>query len=86
MTRVFSEGGPQVGSQLIRCGLADEVMLITAPKPLGRPGLPALAADALQRLADPSEFRLSEVSRFEPDELRRWDRRGLSSRQSTPPY
>jgi diaminohydroxyphosphoribosylaminopyrimidine deaminase/5-amino-6-(5-phosphoribosylamino)uracil reductase len=75
LTRVFSEGGPQLGSQLVRLGLADEVTLITAPKPLGRPGLPALDPDALARLDDAAQYEIAEISRFEPDELRRWDRR-----------
>ena len=39
VTRVFSEGGPRVGAALIARGLADEVVLLTARKPLGRPGL-----------------------------------------------
>ena len=38
VTRVFSEGGPRVGSALIARGLADEVILFTAEQPLGRPG------------------------------------------------
>ena len=44
ITRVFSEGGPRVAARLIALGLADEVALITADKPLGRPGVPALDA------------------------------------------
>ncbi len=42
ITRVFSEGGPIVASRLIALGLADEVALITADKPLGRSGVVAL--------------------------------------------
>ena len=42
VTRVFSEGGPRVAARLLALGLADEVALITAEKPLGRPGVPAL--------------------------------------------
>ncbi|HLW89682.1 MAG TPA: bifunctional diaminohydroxyphosphoribosylaminopyrimidine deaminase/5-amino-6-(5-phosphoribosylamino)uracil reductase RibD, partial [Roseiarcus sp.] len=45
--RVFSEGGPRVASALIKQGLADDVLLLTATKPLGRPGLPALDGEAL---------------------------------------
>ena len=40
ITRAFSEGGPRVASRLIALGLADEVALITADKPLGRAGVP----------------------------------------------
>ena len=39
ITRVFSEGGPMVAARLIALKLADEVALITADKPLGRPGV-----------------------------------------------
>ena len=49
VTRVFSEGGPRIASALIAQGLADEVILFTAQKPLGRPGLPALDEGALAR-------------------------------------
>ena len=56
ITRVLSEGGPTVGSALIRAGLADEVTLFTAEKPLGRQGRPALEPDALAALADPARY------------------------------
>jgi len=75
LTRVFSEGGPLVASRLIQVGLADEVVVITAPKPLGREGLPALDAVGRRGLSDPIRYDLAEVARFEPDELRRWERR-----------
>ena len=76
LTRVFSEGGPRVGSKLIQAGLADEVVMITAAKPLGREGLPALDAAARVALADRALYGLVETARYEPDELRRWERRG----------
>ena len=74
-TRVFSEGGPSVGSALIREGLADEVLLFTAERPLGRAGRPALAADALAALADPARYQEREGASYGPDTLRRWERR-----------
>ena len=49
ITRVFSEGGPLVAARLIALGLADEVALITAEKPLGRPGVAALDAKPARR-------------------------------------
>ncbi len=76
VTRVFSEGGPTVGSALIRVGLADEVLLLTAEKPLGRPGRPALSAEALATLADPARYREGQGEEFGPDRLRRWSRAG----------
>jgi diaminohydroxyphosphoribosylaminopyrimidine deaminase / 5-amino-6-(5-phosphoribosylamino)uracil reductase len=75
VTRVFSEGGPGVGSSLIRAGLADEVILLTAQKPLGRPGRAALDADALTALGDPARYSEIEGATYGVDGLRRWRRR-----------
>jgi diaminohydroxyphosphoribosylaminopyrimidine deaminase/5-amino-6-(5-phosphoribosylamino)uracil reductase len=72
VTRVFSEGGPSVGSALIRAGLADEVMIFTAEKPLGRPGRPALTAEALAALA--ADYAEGEGARYGADALRVWRR------------
>jgi len=76
LTRVFSEGGPRVGSRLVTSGLADEVAVFTALKPLGRPGLPALDASALGALADPARYREAESAALGDDALRRWERVG----------
>ena len=57
VTRVFSEGGPRVAARLIALGLADEVALITAEKPLGRAGVPALDPEARAALLDQSRYR-----------------------------
>ena len=75
VTRVFSEGGPRVGSRLIDQGLADEVVLLTATKPLGREGLPALAPAAYRALEDPARYAEAERNASEPDEMRRWELR-----------
>ena len=74
MTRVFSEGGPGVGSALIAQGLADEVILFTGRKPLGRPGLPALDAAALAALEDAARYAEIEFDHFGGDEMRRFER------------
>jgi diaminohydroxyphosphoribosylaminopyrimidine deaminase/5-amino-6-(5-phosphoribosylamino)uracil reductase len=74
VTRVFSEGGPRVGSALIARGLADEAILFTAQKPLGRPGLPALDGAARSALDDRARYSEAEVSRFGGDEMRRFRR------------
>ena len=74
VARVFSEGGPAVGSALIGQGLADEVILFTARKPLGRPGLAALDAAALARLEDPARYAEIERDRYGADEMRRLER------------
>jgi diaminohydroxyphosphoribosylaminopyrimidine deaminase / 5-amino-6-(5-phosphoribosylamino)uracil reductase len=74
ITRVFSEGGPHIGSALIAAGLVDEAVLFTAQKPLGRPGLPALDAAALRELEDGARYAEMETSRFGSDEMRRFER------------
>jgi diaminohydroxyphosphoribosylaminopyrimidine deaminase/5-amino-6-(5-phosphoribosylamino)uracil reductase len=74
ITRVFSEGGPRVASRLIALGLADEVALITADKPLGRAGVPALDAQARAMLTDGSRYQLAETLDCGPDTLRLWRR------------
>jgi diaminohydroxyphosphoribosylaminopyrimidine deaminase/5-amino-6-(5-phosphoribosylamino)uracil reductase len=53
LTRVFSEGGPRVGAALVATGLADEVLLLTGPRPLGRSGVEALSEEARAKLDDP---------------------------------
>jgi diaminohydroxyphosphoribosylaminopyrimidine deaminase/5-amino-6-(5-phosphoribosylamino)uracil reductase len=71
VTRVFSEGGPRIASALIAQGLADEVILFTAQKPLGRAGLPALDGDALRALEDRTRYGEAEIDHFGGDEMRR---------------
>ena len=74
ITRVFSEGGPSVAARLIALKLADEVALITAEKPLGRPGVPALDAEARAALLDKSRYCPVEKLAYGPDGLRLWER------------
>ena len=74
IARVLSEGGPTVGSALIRAGLADEVVLITAEKPLGRQGRPALEPDALAALVDLARFRDGAGAVYGTDTMRSWSR------------
>ena len=73
ITRVFSEGGPRIGAMLIAEGLADEVVLFTAPKPLGR-GVPALSEAARNILRDPARYALTEDAMLGPDRIRRYER------------
>ena len=74
ITRAFSEGGPRVASRLIALGLADEVALITADKPLGRAGVPALDTQARATLTDGSRYRLAGTLDYGPDTMRLWRR------------
>ena len=76
VTRVFSEGGPRVAARLVELGLADEVVIFTAKKPLGRPGLPALSEAARATLADPRRYRLVGQAAYGPDAMRVWERSG----------
>ena len=76
ITRVFSEGGPRVAARLIALGLADEVALIVAEKPLGRPGVLALSEKARAALSDRSRYRMHETLDYGPDTMRVWERVG----------
>jgi diaminohydroxyphosphoribosylaminopyrimidine deaminase/5-amino-6-(5-phosphoribosylamino)uracil reductase len=73
---VFSEGGAKVASRLIALGLADAVALITADKPLGRAGVPALDTQARAALVDESRYRPVETLNYGPDTMRVWRRAG----------
>jgi diaminohydroxyphosphoribosylaminopyrimidine deaminase / 5-amino-6-(5-phosphoribosylamino)uracil reductase len=72
ITRVFSEGGPLVAARLIALGLADEVALITADKPLGRVGVAALDAEARSALLDGARYCQLETLHYGPDTMRLW--------------
>jgi diaminohydroxyphosphoribosylaminopyrimidine deaminase/5-amino-6-(5-phosphoribosylamino)uracil reductase len=74
ITRVFSEGGPQVAARLIALKLADQVALITAEKPFGRHGVSALDPAARATLRDESLYRVVGISVFGPDTMRQWER------------
>jgi diaminohydroxyphosphoribosylaminopyrimidine deaminase/5-amino-6-(5-phosphoribosylamino)uracil reductase len=74
ITRVFSEGGPRVAARLIALGLADAVALVTADKPLGRPGVAALDAQARAALLDGSRYCPVETLGYGPDTMRLWER------------
>jgi diaminohydroxyphosphoribosylaminopyrimidine deaminase/5-amino-6-(5-phosphoribosylamino)uracil reductase len=76
VTRVFSEGGPRIAGRLIALGLADDVVIITAEKPLGLPGLPALGEEARAALVDPARYRPVDSAVYGSDHLRRWERTG----------
>jgi len=74
LTRIFCEGGPRLASALIGAGLADEVMLLTAPEPLGLEGVPGLDAAAASILAGPERYRLAEARMIGADRLTRHER------------
>jgi diaminohydroxyphosphoribosylaminopyrimidine deaminase / 5-amino-6-(5-phosphoribosylamino)uracil reductase len=80
ITRVFSEGGPMVAARLIALKLADEVALITADKPLCRPGVVALDPEARSALLDGSRYCAVETLDYGPDTMRLWQRAEESDR------
>ena len=74
ITRIFSEGGPTIAAALISMGLADEVMIFTAVKPLGRPGIPTMAPKARATLGDPERYSLLADRAVGSDRLRHYER------------
>jgi diaminohydroxyphosphoribosylaminopyrimidine deaminase/5-amino-6-(5-phosphoribosylamino)uracil reductase len=74
ITRIFSEGGPTVGSALIAEGFADEVILFQAQKPLGREGVPTMTRHARGVLLDSTRYRRSESLAVGTDRLHRFER------------
>ena len=74
LTRIFCEGGPSVAAALIRQGLADEIIIFTAPDPLGRKGVLGLDPNTAALLADPTHYRLAETRMIGADRLTRYKR------------
>ena len=74
LTRVFCEGGPSVAAALIGQGLADEVILLTSPERLGRPGVLGLEFQAAARLADPRSYHLAGTRMIGAERLTRHER------------
>lgn len=74
LTRVFSEGGPSVGSALIEAGLVDDVALFTNDRPLGRAGTPSLTKSARAVLLEGVRYQAVEDARLGADRLRRFER------------
>jgi diaminohydroxyphosphoribosylaminopyrimidine deaminase/5-amino-6-(5-phosphoribosylamino)uracil reductase len=74
LTRVFCEGGPTLADALIARGLADEVIVLTSAKPLGREGRAGLDAASLAALADPARYEKVETRMIGEDRLMRSER------------
>ncbi len=74
VTRVFSEGGPRVGAALIAQGLADEMILFTAPRPLGRKGVEALSTEARAKLDDGDAYCIVEQGLLGADRFVHYER------------
>ena len=63
-----------MAARLIARRLADEVALITADKPLGRPGVGALDPETRSVLLDGSRYCAVETLDYGPDAMRLWKR------------
>jgi diaminohydroxyphosphoribosylaminopyrimidine deaminase/5-amino-6-(5-phosphoribosylamino)uracil reductase len=74
LTRIFCEGGPSIAARLIGQGLADEVLIFTAPEPLGREGVLGLDADTAALLAAADHYRLAETRMIGADRLTHYER------------
>ncbi|MGB6326617.1 MAG: bifunctional diaminohydroxyphosphoribosylaminopyrimidine deaminase/5-amino-6-(5-phosphoribosylamino)uracil reductase RibD [Methylocella sp.] len=74
LTRIFCEGGPRVAAGLIAQGLADEVVIFTAPESLGRDGVLGLDADTTALLGATDHYRLAETRMIGADRLTRYER------------
>jgi diaminohydroxyphosphoribosylaminopyrimidine deaminase/5-amino-6-(5-phosphoribosylamino)uracil reductase len=74
VTRVFSEGGPRVAESLLAAGFADEVIIHTGVKPLGRPGQLALTPRARNALENASRYRMVESRMLGADQMTRYAR------------
>ena len=74
ITRVFAEGGPTVASRLLEQGLADEVVLFSAPKPFGGDGVPLLAPEARSLLEGGVDYRIVEQGLAGLDRFRHFER------------
>jgi diaminohydroxyphosphoribosylaminopyrimidine deaminase/5-amino-6-(5-phosphoribosylamino)uracil reductase len=75
ITRVFCEGGPRLASRLIEQDLADEIMILTSPKALGREGVPGLGSIAAAALADPALYEIRAKRALGIDQLAHYMRR-----------
>ncbi len=76
ITRVFSEGGPIVGAALVELGLADVVILSTADRPLGAPGVVAVRPALATALADPKQYMMIGETRHGSDVFTTYERIG----------
>jgi diaminohydroxyphosphoribosylaminopyrimidine deaminase/5-amino-6-(5-phosphoribosylamino)uracil reductase len=74
ITRVFCEGGPVLAEALIGGGFADEMILLSSAKPLGREGRAGLGVGALAALADPGRYASVETRMIGEDRLARSER------------
>jgi diaminohydroxyphosphoribosylaminopyrimidine deaminase/5-amino-6-(5-phosphoribosylamino)uracil reductase len=76
LTRVFCEGGGGLASSLLRAGLVDDLVAISAGRVIGGDGMPGVAAMGGSGLPATPEFRLVAVRQLGTDVLHHWRRNG----------
>ncbi|MCX7317897.1 MAG: bifunctional diaminohydroxyphosphoribosylaminopyrimidine deaminase/5-amino-6-(5-phosphoribosylamino)uracil reductase RibD [Hyphomicrobiales bacterium] len=69
VTRVMSEGGPQVADALANAGLIDEITLLTHMQPLGRQGLLAVGPHLRALLNDDTQFEAQSSAIYGEDRI-----------------
>jgi diaminohydroxyphosphoribosylaminopyrimidine deaminase/5-amino-6-(5-phosphoribosylamino)uracil reductase len=72
ITRILCEGGGQLAGALMRAGLVDELVWISAGAALGAEARPALGALGIEVLADAPRFHLRETRTLGADVLSAW--------------
>jgi diaminohydroxyphosphoribosylaminopyrimidine deaminase / 5-amino-6-(5-phosphoribosylamino)uracil reductase len=72
--RMLAEGGAHMAAALLDADLVDEVMLFSAPHPIGPEGFPALADRPLTAITDSSAFRLRHREALGDDALALYER------------
>lgn len=74
LTRIFCEGGGALAAALLREGLVDHLICITAGKVIGGDGIGAVAAMGARPLSAAAQFTLSDCRVLGEDVLHQWVR------------
>ncbi|MEX2520385.1 MAG: bifunctional diaminohydroxyphosphoribosylaminopyrimidine deaminase/5-amino-6-(5-phosphoribosylamino)uracil reductase RibD [Paracoccaceae bacterium] len=72
LTRVLCEGGGRLGAALLKAGLVDELVWVTAGAAIGAEGAPALGLLSLHALSDAPRFAPVAHEMLGPDLLSVW--------------
>lgn len=73
LVRIFSEGGPTIAASLIGGGLADDILIFTAPRPLGGDGVATFDSAARTALADKARYQVVDTCEIGVDRLRHYE-------------
>ena len=72
LTRILCEGGGLLSASLLKAGLVDELIVISAGKIIGAEGVPNVGNLSLGKLADAPGFEVIETRALGPDIMTRW--------------